>query len=195
MATTDSATAYRAPASLSSPVCHTGFPRQFATQATTYSTALSISPLPLQLSLGLVLLLRPPSSLPLLCTSCISLHSCSSSICRRASASRLSSASHLRVSIQLSFSTSPLLTPARSSPPVPTRLRCTRLSNRAFALLVVSSNVLEHVLPLLRPLSVYTAQRNSRPVAILQEVQLLWVLLILPYADLRLCAYAKLSTM
>ena len=47
-------------------VCHTGSPRWFATQAATYSTALSISPLPPQLSLGLVLLLRPPSSLPLL---------------------------------------------------------------------------------------------------------------------------------
>ena len=33
LVTTDSATAYRAPASLSSPVCHTGPPRWFATQA------------------------------------------------------------------------------------------------------------------------------------------------------------------
>ena len=63
LVTKDSATAYRAPASLSSPVCHTGSPRWSATQAATYSMALSISPLPPQLGVGLSLD-RPPSSIP-----------------------------------------------------------------------------------------------------------------------------------
>ena len=125
-------------------VCHTGCHLLHGAQP--LSSASAAQPWPCS----------PPSasfivtSIDLLCTSCISLHSCSSSICRRASASRLSSASRLRVSIQSSFSTSPLLTPARSSPQVPTRSRRTRLSNRALAPRVVSSNVLEHGLQLLR---------------------------------------------